>query len=98
MLLGAQAYLKFVQKRRDYKYIVSTLNAAKPMFAINVSELDKNPFLINTPESTIDMEKGMAGAREHNPEDLITKITACAPSEVGKTIWEDALNTFFVGD
>lgn len=98
MLLGAQTYLKFVQKRRDYKYIVSTLNAAKPMLAINVSELDKNPFLINTPESTIDMEKGMAGAREHNPEDLITKITACAPSEVGKTIWEDALNTFFVGD
>lgn len=76
MLLGAQMYLKFVQKRRDYKYIVSTLNAAKPMLAINVSELDKNPFLINTPESTIDMEKGMAGAREHNPEDLITKISA----------------------
>ena len=98
MLLGAQTYLKFVQKRRDYKYIVSTLNAAKPMLAINVSELDKNPFLINTPQSTINMEKGMAGAREHNPEDLITKITACAPSEVGKTIWEDALNTFFVGD
>lgn len=97
MLLGAQTYLKFVQKCRDYKYIVSTLNAAKPMLAINVSELDKNPFLINTPESTINMEKGMAGAREHNPEDLITKITACAPSEVGKIIWEDALNTFFVG-
>lgn len=97
MLLGAQTYLKFVQKCRDYKYIVSTLNAAKPMLAINVSELDKNPFLINTPESTIDMEKGMAGAREHNPEDLITKITACVPSEVGKIIWEDALNTFFVG-
>lgn len=98
MLLGAQTYLKFVQKRRDYKYIVSTLNAAKPMLAINVSELDKNPFLINTPQSTIDMEKGMAGARDHNPEDLITKITACSPSEVGKAIWEDALNTFFVGD
>lgn len=98
MFLGSQTYLKFVQKRRDYKYIVSTLNAAKPMLAINVSELDKNPFLINTPETTIDMEKGMAGVREHNPEDLITKITSCAPSQVGKAIWEDALNTFFEGD
>ena len=29
MLLGAKTYLKFVQKRRDYKYIVSTMNAAK---------------------------------------------------------------------
>lgn len=98
MLVGAKTYLKFVQKRRDYKYIVSTLNAAKPMLAINVSDLDKDPFLINTPEATIDMEKGMAGSKEHDPLDLITKITACSPSSVGKKIWEDALDTFFLGD
>lgn len=98
MLLGAKTYLKFVQKRRDYKYIVSTLNAAKPMLAINVTDLDKDPFLINTPEATIDMTKGMAGKKEHDPMDLITKITACSPSEVGKKIWEDALDTFFLGD
>lgn len=98
MFLGAQAYLKFVQKRRDYKYIVSTLNAAKPMLAIHVSSLDKNPFLINTPEATIDMTQGMEGKKEHDPLDLITKMTACSPTEVGKSIWEDALNTFFLGD
>lgn len=98
MLLGAKTYLKFVQKRRDYKYIVSTLNAAKPMLSINVSDLDKNPFLINTPESTVDMEKGMAGSRVHRSEDLITKITACSPSGSGKKIWKEALNTFFLGD
>ena len=98
MLLGAKTYLKFVQKRRDYKYIVSTMNAAKPMLAINVTDLDKDPFLINTPEATIDMTKGLAGKKEHDPADLITKITACSPSEVGKAIWEDALDTFFLGD
>ena len=98
MLLGAKTYLKFVQKRRDYKYIVSTLNAAKPMLSINVSDLDKNPFLINTPESTVDMEKGMSGSRVHRSEDLITKITACSPSGSGKKIWEEALDTFFLGD
>ncbi|MDO4634291.1 MAG: phage/plasmid primase, P4 family, partial [Eubacteriales bacterium] len=98
MWLGAKNYLKFVQKRRDYKYIVSTMNAAKPMLAIQVSSLDKDPFLINTPESTIDMNKGMSGKRDHDPKDYITKITACGPSEVGKKIWEDALVTFFQGD
>lgn len=46
MLMGAQTYLKFVQKRRDYKYIVSAANTAKPMIAISVSDLDKNENLI----------------------------------------------------
>ena len=97
-LLGAKTYIKFVQKRRDYKYIVSALNAAKPMLGIEVASLDKDPFLINTPDATFDMKKGMSGRREHNPDDLITKITTCSPSEVGKKIWEEALDTFFLGD
>lgn len=42
MLMGVQTYLKFVQKRRDYKYIVSAANTAKPMIAISVSDLDKD--------------------------------------------------------
>ena len=91
-------YLKFVEKRRDYKYIVSTLNTAKPMLAINVSQLDQDPFLINTPGFTFDMRKGIGGKKEHDPHDLITKITACSPLDEGKKIWEDALNTFFEGD
>ena len=74
------------------------MNAAKPMLAINVTDLDKDPFLINTPEATIDMTKGLAGKKEHDSADLITKITACSLSEVGKAIWEDALDTFFLGD
>lgn len=92
MLMGAQTYLKFVQKRRDYKYIVSAANTAKPMIAISVSDLDKNENLINTPYATYDLRKGLAGELPHNPEDLITKITACSPGEDGKQIWLDALN------
>ena len=98
MLLGAQAYLKFVMKYRNYKNIVNTQNAAKPMLAIDVNELDKDPFLINTPVGTIDMKKGMDGIRAHAPEDLITKITTVAPGDDGAKIWQDALNTFFCGD
>ncbi|WP_242853644.1 phage/plasmid primase, P4 family [Eubacterium ramulus] len=98
MLMGAQTYLKFVQKRRDYKYIVSAANTAKPMIAISVSDLDKNENLINTPYATYDLRKGLAGDLPHNPEDLITKITACSPGEDGKQIWLDALNLFFCKD
>ncbi len=98
MLMGAQTYLKFVQKRRDYKYIVSAANTAKPMIAISVSDLDKNENLINTPYATYDLRNGIAGEQPHNPEDLITKITACSPGEEGKQIWLDALNLFFCKD
>lgn len=98
MLLGAQTYLKFVMKRRDYKYIVSAANTAKPMLAIRVSDLDRDENLINTPRATYDLRKGLAGEQPHNPEDLITKITACSPGEEGKQLWLDALELFFCGD
>lgn len=98
MLMGAQTYMKFVQKRRDYKYIVSAANTAKPMIAISVSDLDKDENLINTPYATFDLRKGLAGEQPHNPEGLITKITACSLGEEGKQIWLDALNLFFCKD
>lgn len=98
MLMGAQTYLKFVQKRRDYKYIVSAANTAKPMIAISVSDLDKDENLINTPYVTFDLRKGLAGEQPHDPGDLITKITGCSPGEEGKQIWLDALKLFFCKD
>lgn len=98
MFLGAQAYLRFVMKYRNFKNIVNTQNAAKPMLAIDVNELDKNPFLINTPAGTVDMKQGINGMREHDPEDLITKITTVSPGDEGADIWQNALDTFFCGD
>ena len=96
--MGAQTYLKFVLRYRNYKNIVNFQNAAKPMLAIDVSELDKDPNLLNTPYATFDLEKGMAGELPHNPEDLITKITNCSPGDKGEQIWSDALDTFFCSD
>ena len=39
--LSAMAYKAFVMKRRDMKYVVSALQAAKPMLEISVSDLDR---------------------------------------------------------
>ena len=91
-LMGAQTYLKFVLRYRNYKNIVNFQNAAKPMLAIDVSELDKDPNLLNTPYATFDLEKGMAGELPHNPEDLITKITNCSPGDKGEQIWSVSWN------
>ena len=98
MLVGAEKYLGFTMKRRDYKYITSALNVAKSMLGIKVSDLDKNPNLLNTPYATYNLELGMAGEQPHDPFDLITKITECSPGDEGMDIWLEALDTFFCGD
>ena len=97
-LIGADAYRKFVMKYRNYRNIVNAQNAAKPMVAIDVSELDYDPELLNTPIATYDLSKGLDGAHPHDPDDLITKITACGPGEKGEELWNDSLDLFFCGD
>lgn len=96
MLVGAEKYLAFTMKRRDYKYITSALNVAKSMLTIKVSDLDKDPVLLNTPRATYNLENG--AEQPHDPFDLITKITECSPGDEGMDIWLEALETFFCGD
>lgn len=98
MLVGAEKYLSFAMKRRDYKYIASALNVVKSMILSDVGSLDKDANLLNTPSATYDLREGMLGAKEHDPNDYITKITDAAPSDEGADIWSEALNTFFCGD
>lgn len=95
---GARNYLAFAQKRRDYKYLVSALNAARPMLLADVNDLDRDENLLNTPHATYDLRNGMAGEQPHDPKDLITKITGCSPGDEGRQVWEDALGLFFCGD
>ena len=96
--LAAQAYRAFVIKRRDSKYITSTLKESHPMLEISPRDLDADCFALCTPEATYDLRKGMAGAREHSPEDFITKITSVSPSQKGQQIWLDCLNLIFQND
>lgn len=97
-LVGAQKYLGFVMKRRDFKYISSGLNTAKPMVTVDIEDLDKNEFLLNTPVATYDLRKGTAGEQPHDPRDLITKITEVAPGIEGARIWEECLQLIFCND
>ena len=96
--LSALAYQAFVMKRRDMKYVVSALQAAKPMLEISVSDLDRDGFLLNTPDGTYYLPDGLEGRRDHSPEDYITKITAAGPGDQGKELWLDALDKIFCKD
>lgn len=96
--LSAKKYLAFVMKRRDMKYIASALQTLKPMVDVPVSELDSNPYLLNTPDCTYDLRKGISVSYEHTAEDKITKVTAVSPGEKGKELWLSAVNEFFSGD
>lgn len=97
-LIGADTYKKFVMKYRNYNKIVDAQNAAKPMLAIDVSELDYDAELLNTPNGTFDLSRGLEGVHSHDPDDLITKVTNCSPGDTGTEIWQETLDTFFCGD
>ena len=97
-LIGADTYLKFVMKYRNYRNIVNVQNTVKPMVALDVSGLDLNSKLLNTPAATYDLGKGLDGKQPHDPADLITKMTNVSPGDVGGDIWKAALHTFFCGD
>ena len=96
--MSALGYKAFVMKRRDMKYVVSALQAAKPMLEISVSDLDKDGFLLNTPDGTYYLPDGLEGKRDHSPEDYITKIAAAAPGDKGEKLWLDSLDTIFCKD
>lgn len=96
--LAAVDYRSFVLKRRDMKYVTSALQAAKPMLAISVSDLDKDEFLLNTPGATYNLKDGLSGAYLPAARDYITKQTSVSPGVEGKQLWLDALDTFFCKD
>ena len=96
--VSAVSYKAFVMKRRNMKYIVSAMQAAKPMLEMKPTDLDSDGMLMNTPDGTYDLRLGLDGKREHQAADYITKMTAFAPSDEGEKEWLDTLNLIFQGD
>ena len=97
-LTRANSYRSFALKRRESRNITATLKEARPILEIDPGTMDKDWFLLCTPDATYDLRIGISGAQGHNPNDFITKMTACSPGNNGNKIWQDALNTFFCGD
>ena len=96
--LSAKAYFAFVMKRRDMKYIQAAMQSARPMVEVDQDELDRRENLLNCPDGTYDLSKGMNGKQDHDAGDFITKMTAAAPGDEGEALWKDALEKIFRGD
>jgi putative DNA primase/helicase len=92
---AAKAYEEFAVKRRSSSNISATLKESHPMLEIDFKELDADPFLLCTPNATYELKKGVSGAREHRPDDFMTRITAFSPSIKGKDEWDKSLNKIF---
>ena len=96
--VAALNYRGFVMKRRDIKYITSALQAVRPMVQLEMSDLDRDENLLNCPDGTYDLREGMNGRRDHDPSDLITKMTPYAPGPEGEELWRRTLETTFCSD
>ncbi|MCR5105425.1 MAG: DUF5906 domain-containing protein [Eubacterium sp.] len=96
--LDACTYYAFVMKRRDMRYVKSAMEAAKPMVYVDSKDLDKDPFLLNTPESTYDLRMGLMGKMAHDEKHLITKVTLVEPGDKGMDLWLETLDKTFCGD
>ena len=94
----AAAYVSLTMKYRESRNIRSVLNEVPSMVLIRPQDLDADPFLLNTPDCTYDLSKGLEGAVPHLSDHFMTKVTAVNPGDQGKQLWLDVLETFFCGD
>lgn len=93
-----KTYKTYISKHRENRNVDAVAAAAKPMLLFDPRELDHDPFLLNTPDGTYDLREGVDSKKEHDPDDKITKMTACSPGDEGKQLWEEALDKFFCGN
>lgn len=96
--MSAKTYHTFVMQRRNIKFIRSAMEAVKPYVTVPLEQLNKDPLLLNTPESTYRLAEGLAGRQDHDWKDYCTKVTAVEPGYDGKDLWLNALEETFLGD
>jgi putative DNA primase/helicase len=67
-----------IQKIR-FSRAVEEASRAQPELATEAAEWDQNVMLLGTPDGVVDLTTGKL--RPGRPEDMISKITACAPAD-----------------
>ena len=88
---AAKRYLKFVLDSRSTLRINATLTEAKPLFEAELSWLDRDGLLLNTPGGIIDLRTGIL--EEHHFDRGCTKITNAELSDKGTDLFSDFLKT-----
>lgn len=70
---------------------VTILTRSDQRIAASVDQWDRDPYLLSTPEGTMDLHTG--ALRQHNPRDYITQVTAVAPRHGEPKMWLSFLRT-----
>jgi putative DNA primase/helicase len=91
--------LRWALKSEEKKVMGASIELAwsEPDIAILPDELDRDPWLLNTPAGTVDLKTGKL--REHRQSDLISKITGVPYDASAKCPrWVKTLGEIFSGD
>jgi P4 family phage/plasmid primase-like protien len=84
---------------RSHRAIIAATKIAArfPGVSVRSEELDRDPFLLNTMNGTVDLHTGVL--QPHNPADLISNVTSCGydPDALAPT-WDRFLLETFKGD
>ena len=91
-----KAFYAYVISCRKSNKIKATLTETRPKVEINVSELDADGYLLNTPGGTVDLHSGEM--KPHDPKDYCTKMTAVKPDTAGAEIFQGFMERVTVGD
>ena len=92
----ADGYHNYCLKLRDRAKTNAVISMTAPKVLLDVEELDKDPFLLNTPEGVVHLDRGTISP--HAPEHFLTRMTRCSPSDHGADTWRDFLDQIFIGD
>jgi putative DNA primase/helicase len=77
-------------------HAVVSLSRADRRIASKVDKWDADPWLLNTPNGTVDLRTGRM--KKHNPLDYITQITSTGPSNEVPRLWLAFLNKIMHDD
>lgn len=92
----AKSYLNFAKKINEHGKVSGILKISRSLLEISNTQLDSNPFLLNTPCGLVDLNNG--SIQEHNSDFLCTKITTAVPVEDDKELWLKTLDDVTGGD
>ncbi|MDU8929677.1 phage/plasmid primase, P4 family [Alisedimentitalea sp. MJ-SS2] len=75
---------------------VETLVQADTDFSRKSDDFDRDNYLLNTPDGTVDLRTGIV--RPHKAEDMISKLTVVGPRHMENTRWSSFVDEVFCGD
>ena len=92
----AKAYLAHAKNSRNATRIKNMMELSKPALVLKADKLDANPFDLNTPAGIVNLTTGQL--RPHERSAYCSQMTAAAPGQAGRDMWERFLDTVTCSD